>query len=236
MSPWSLWAKDIFSIFEVRIFPSIYDFGLEGSFLYCDLGRQASLATRARKRELSIQEGRIENDSDQKFSKTKFFQSFSENHFFPRFMSPWSLWAKDIFSIFEVRIFPSIYDFGLEGSFLYCDLGRQASLATRARKRELSIQEGRIENDSDQKFSENHFFPRFMSPWSLWAESIFSIFEVRTRGFPYYVRQCPLMSVQVRQCPSMSANVRPSPPMSVYVRQCPKKHVRCLIESKKDRT
>ena len=61
-----------------------------------------------------------------------------------------------------------------------------------------------------------------------------------------YVRQCPsksaivrpspLMSVQVRQCPSMSANVRPSPPMSVYVRQCPKKHVRCLIESKKDRT
>ena len=45
-------------------------------------------ATRARNQELSIQEGRIENDSDQKFSKTKFFQSFSENHFFPRFMSP----------------------------------------------------------------------------------------------------------------------------------------------------
>ena len=45
-------------------------------------------ATRARKRELSIQEGRIENDPDQKFSQTKFFQSFSENHFFPRFMSP----------------------------------------------------------------------------------------------------------------------------------------------------
>ena len=39
-------------------------------------------ATRARKRELSIQEVRIENDSDQKFSKTKCFQSFSENHFF----------------------------------------------------------------------------------------------------------------------------------------------------------
>ena len=50
------------------------------------------------------------------------------------------------------------------------------------------------------------------------------------------VRPSPLMSVQVRQCPSMSANVRPSPPMSVYVRQCPKNHVRCLIESKKDRT
>ena len=44
-------------------------------------------ATRARKLELSIQEVRIENDSDQKFSKTKCFQNFSENHFFPRFMS-----------------------------------------------------------------------------------------------------------------------------------------------------
>ena len=46
--------------------------------------RKASLpfATRARKRELSIQEVRIENDSDQKFSKTKCFQIFPENHFF----------------------------------------------------------------------------------------------------------------------------------------------------------
>ena len=50
------------------------------------------------------------------------------------------------------------------------------------------------------------------------------------------VRPSPPLSVQVRQCPSKSANVRPSPPMSVYVRQCPKNHVRCLIESKKDRT
>ena len=59
-------------------------------FLLVMRSRKAGLpcATRARKQELSIQEGRIENDSDQKFSKTKFFQSFSENHFFPRFMSP----------------------------------------------------------------------------------------------------------------------------------------------------
>ena len=55
-------------------------------------------ATRARKLELSIQEVRIENDSDQKFSKTKCFQNFSENHLFPRFMSTWSLWAENIFS------------------------------------------------------------------------------------------------------------------------------------------
>ena len=39
------------------------------------------IVTRARKRELSIWEVRIENESDRKFSKSKFFQSFSENHF-----------------------------------------------------------------------------------------------------------------------------------------------------------
>ena len=44
-------------------------------FLLVMRSRKAGLpcATRARKRELSIQEGRIENDSDQKFSKTKVF-------------------------------------------------------------------------------------------------------------------------------------------------------------------
>ena len=52
--------------------------------------RKAGLpfATRAWKRELSIQEVRIENDSDRKFSKSKVFPSFSENHFFLRFMLP----------------------------------------------------------------------------------------------------------------------------------------------------
>ena len=57
-------------------------------FLLVMRSRKAGLpfATRARKRELSIQEVRIENDSDQKFSKTKFFQSFPGNHFSPVFM------------------------------------------------------------------------------------------------------------------------------------------------------
>ena len=57
-------------------------------FLLVMRSRKAGLpfATRARKRELSIQEVRIENDSDQKFSKTKFFQSFPGNHFSPAFM------------------------------------------------------------------------------------------------------------------------------------------------------
>ena len=54
-------------------------------------------ATRARKRELSIQEVRIENWLGPKIFQVKIFQSFSENHFSPRFMLPWSLWAKNIF-------------------------------------------------------------------------------------------------------------------------------------------
>ena len=80
--------------------------------------RKAGLpfATRAWKRELSIQEVRIENDSDRKFFKSKYFPSFSENHFFfydscyPDHYEP-----KIFFSIFEVRTYPSIHDFGLEG-------------------------------------------------------------------------------------------------------------------------
>ena len=38
-------------------------------------------ATRARKRELSIQEVRIENDLDRKFTKSKFFKVFLKTSF-----------------------------------------------------------------------------------------------------------------------------------------------------------
>ena len=46
-------------------------------------------------------EVRIENDSDRKFSKSIFFQSFSGNHFSPRIMVPCSLLAENIFSVFR---------------------------------------------------------------------------------------------------------------------------------------
>ena len=58
-------------------------------------------ATRARKLELSIQEVRIENDSDRKYSKSTNFRSFSENHFYPRFMLPCSLLAENIILVFH---------------------------------------------------------------------------------------------------------------------------------------
>ena len=54
-------------------------------------------------------EVRFENDSDRKFSKSIFFQSFSGNHFSPRFMVRCSLLAENIFRFFEVRTYPSIH-------------------------------------------------------------------------------------------------------------------------------
>ena len=53
-------------------------------------------AARAWKREV-----RIENDSDRKLSKYIFFQKFSGNHFYPRFMVRCSLLAENIFSVFR---------------------------------------------------------------------------------------------------------------------------------------
>ena len=46
-------------------------------------------------------EVRIENDSDRKFSESIFFQNFSGNHFYPRFMVRCSLLAENIFSVFR---------------------------------------------------------------------------------------------------------------------------------------
>ena len=61
-------------------------------------------------------EVRIENNSDRKFSKSNIFQSFSGNHFCPRFMVPCSLSAENFFRFFEVRTYPSIHHFGLDVS------------------------------------------------------------------------------------------------------------------------
>ena len=61
---------------------SIHNFGLEVPPGNAISEGRPPFATRARKRELSIQEVRIENDSDQKFSKTKFFKVFLKTTFF----------------------------------------------------------------------------------------------------------------------------------------------------------
>ena len=161
--------------FEVHTYPWPRYTILDSRFPPVMRSRKAGLpfATRARKRELSIQEVRIENDSDQKFSKTKCFQSFSENHFFSTIHVTLIIMSRKYFFDFRSPDLPFDIRFWTRG-FLLVMRSRKAGFpfATRARKRELSIQEVRIENDSDQKFSktkcfqsfsENHFFPRFMS-------------------------------------------------------------------------
>ena len=46
-----------------------------------------------------------------KITKSKIFQSFSENHFSPRFMLPCSLLAENIFSVFFLEIYFRIENF-----------------------------------------------------------------------------------------------------------------------------
>ena len=134
-------------------------------------------ATRARKREPCLQtsEVRIENELDRTFSKSIFFQSFSgRNHFSPRFMVPCSLLAENIFTVFRSPHLP-------------LDTPRKASfpVATRARKREPCPQRYasrmiRTENFLSQIFFKvfwNHFSPRFLVPFTLLAENIFSVFR-----------------------------------------------------------
>ena len=95
-------AESNFSVFS-RSAPTPRYTILDSRFPPVMWSREAGLpsATRARKRELPIQEVRLENDSDRKFSKSKFFLSFSENHFFPRFRLPCLLLAENIFSVFR---------------------------------------------------------------------------------------------------------------------------------------
>ena len=137
--PCSLLAENIFRIFEVRTYPSIHHFGLdvppcnaiaEGRLPLCSTSLEAGALP---------SEVRIENDSDRKFSKSIFFQKFSGNHFYPRFMVRCSLLAKNIFRFFEVRTphLPIDTPFWTRG-FSLVMRSRKAGFpfATRARKRE----------------------------------------------------------------------------------------------------
>ena len=145
-----------------------------------------SFATRARKRELSIREVRIENESDRTFSKSNFFEVFLKTTFLHVSCYPVHYKPKIFFGFSKSAPNPR-YTI-LDSRLPLVMRSRKAGLpfATRARKRELSIWEVRIENDSDRKFSkskffqsfsENHFSPRFMLPCSLFAENIFLVFQ-----------------------------------------------------------
>ena len=129
MTPWSLWAENIFWFFEIHKFsipvskspPHPRYTILESRSPFCNTisdGRPPLF-------NMSSEAGRqpsmyVSRMTRPKIFKVENFKSFFGNHFSPQFMSPWSfaLWAENIFPTFEVWTYPSIYDFGLEGSSL----------------------------------------------------------------------------------------------------------------------
>ena len=138
--PCSLLAENILSVFRSPHLPPRYT--SEGRLPLCNTSSEAGALP---------SEVRIVNGSDRTFSKSNIFQSFSGNHFCPRFMVPCSLSAENIFRFFEVRTYPSIHHFGLdvppcnaisEGRLPLCNTSSEAGALP---------SEVRIENDSDRK-------------------------------------------------------------------------------------
>ena len=94
-------SRKYFSVFRGPHLPLDTPFGLdvppcnaisEGRLPLCSTSSEAGALP---------SEVHIENDSDRKFSKSIFFQNFSGNHFYPRFMVRFSLLAENIFSVFR---------------------------------------------------------------------------------------------------------------------------------------
>ena len=141
-------------------------------------------------------------------------------------MLPWSLWAENIFSVFEVRNYPSIYDFGLEVSPLKCDLGSQASPLQHelgsgsSRYRRYVSRMTRTENFLSQNFSKFFWKPLFSTihhscypDHYAWAEIIF--FElVRNENFDYVINEnCPICITKIgKKWKFWLRNQRPNPP------------------------
>ena len=99
--PCSLLAENIFRFSRSALTPR-YTI-LDSMFPPCDAiseGRLPLCSTSSDAGALPS-EVRIENDSDRKFSKSIFFQKFSGNHFYPRFMVRCSLLAENFFSVFR---------------------------------------------------------------------------------------------------------------------------------------
>ena len=111
--------------FEVHTYPWPQYTILDSRFPPVMRSRKAGLpfATRARKRELSIQEVRIENDSDRKFSKSKFFKVFLKTTFlhdscYPDHFEP-KIFFRSSSKIFRVKIFSNKIKVFLETNFVH---------------------------------------------------------------------------------------------------------------------
>ena len=143
MVPCSLSAENIFSVFRSPHLPLDTPFWTR-CFPLVMQSRKAGFhfATRARKREPCRQRYVSRMTRTENFRSQFFFQSFSGNHFSPRFMVPCSLLAENIFSVFRSpHSAPTPRYTILDSRLLPCNAiseSRKAGFpfATRARKRE----------------------------------------------------------------------------------------------------
>ena len=160
--------------------------------------------------------------SDRKFSKSKYFKSFSGNYSCSCFMLPWSLWAENIFFDFRSSQLPFDIRFWTRGFPLKMQ-SQKAGLpfATRARKRELSIQEVRIENDLDRKFSKSKFFKVFLkttflhdSCYPVHYKPKFCLKIGKNENFDYKINEnCPIGITKIgKKWKFWLRNQRPNPP------------------------
>ena len=108
--------KIFFSVFKVHTYPSIHDFGLEGSPCNAISEGRPPLRNTSSEAGAPPSEVRIENDSDRKSSKSKFFKVFLETTFVHVSCYPDHYEPKIFFSVFKGHTYASIHDFGLEGS------------------------------------------------------------------------------------------------------------------------
>ena len=101
--------------FEVCTYPLIHNFGFEAPTCNAiSVGRPplSNLSSQAGALPLEV---RIENDSDRKFSKSKFFQSFLETTFLHDSCYPVIVSRKYIFGFSKSALTPR-HNFGLEAS------------------------------------------------------------------------------------------------------------------------
>ena len=145
----SLLAENIFRFFEGRTHPSIH---LSKSPATAGLIKKSSCSWTF----LLVYKG-------YKFSKSIFSQSFSGNHFSPRFLVPFSLLAENIFSVFRSPHLPLDTPFWTRG-FPLVMRSRKAGFpfATRARKREPCLQRYVSRMTRTENFLSQFFFKVFL--------------------------------------------------------------------------
>ena len=135
----------------------------------------------------------------------------------------WSLWAENIFSIFEVRNYPSIYEFGLEVSFLKCDLGSQASPLQHelgsgsSRYRRYVSRMTRTENFLSQNFSKffwKSFFYTIHATLITLSQKYFFRIIVKNENFEYVInKNCPISITKIgKKWKFWLRNQPPNPP------------------------